>query len=504
MPPPNYENFPSASFKTALSTASFKLKQLGNGAIAGREYERMKKRLGDYADAYQNPNPFIFENIRQTRLALAVLIQERNDNDILKVLIEKQRFNTVLTSVLNFVNHLAQPQNKRASESISKSLLLLYYQRYFSFERGVVADDVHRALVEPLQMSVKQYTGRNRMVLAAKNCPELLAGDLSVVLVHFKDARLQEIQQNLCLGTDFEIFQRLRLLRLLARVQALQANQYDEGVKKLFGEIKQHKDVLASQVRSISEEAVHQMVELCRADGQICTEWQNFIFDVVGDPRAQKNHHAWHRVGDEQRQWFVGVLSRGDLREFLETMTDGQGDEIYQYRKQFWLQYVDYAVNAKIMLGNNAYGKLRFQNPEMWQRFNSSPETYSRLEEADRSCVFIDFGNFKVIEGTHSARCRFYNGLPIKLSDSYYNYDEFYNYPQAQDVLTDKFNHTSSETYAWQNRIRIKLNTLLNIRVNLREVTLDEVRNSDFLFNRVRNHLLQNFYNHPNGHHPDH
>ena len=107
------------------------------------------------------------------------------------------------------------------------------------------------------------------------------------------DVTLQEIQKTLCLDTHFEIFIRLRLLRLLVKIKALQANQYDDGVSRLFVEIKENKDVRANEQRSLVEESVHIMVGLCQVEGQICKEWQQFIFETIGDPRASKNHFAW-------------------------------------------------------------------------------------------------------------------------------------------------------------------------------------------------------------------
>lgn len=489
--PDFYQNYPSKNFIAGLQESSLRLSQLGNGAMAGREYERMVKRLREYA--YQKTEPLVFENLRQTRLALAVLTQESDTNDLLSVLIEKNKFEAVILSALKYVDTIEKAQIKRAFEKTCQSLLLLYYRRYFSFERGVCAETAREVLLEPLKIWIANYTGRNRMVLTAKAKPALIHGDLSGVLKKFDDdVTLQEIQKTLCLDTHFEIFIRLRLLRLLVKIKALQANQYDDGVSRLFVEIKENKDVRANEQRSLVEESVHIMVGLCQVEGQICKEWQQFIFETIGDPRASKNHFAWQRVGEEKRNWFVGVLSRGDLREFLETMTDGQGDEVYQYRKQFWLQYVDHAINAKIMLGNNAYYGLQRQNPDMWQRFKTSPETYSRLEDTERSCVFIDFGTFKVIEGTHSAKLRVYIETPIDLSARSYQYQEFYHLRKNRPVpnVIKEFSHYESQRYSWQNRVRNYLNKnfQINPSITLASILLPDEQN-DRSIAQIRNHL---------------
>lgn len=466
MPPDFYKNYPSIEFIKTITQTTRDLDEIGEGVVAGARYDAMKIRLTQFVN--EADNEINFADNREIYDAIAVLTQEL---DILKKAIDQLRFDSLIEVILD-ATHIGN------REGVCKRILRLYYTRFLTFEAGYSDGDAFTYFLENLQDLLDQYEGNNRMTLKAKGTPELIDGDLGVLLDKFThEATLADIQSELRLQEHYEILLRIRLLRLVQKIQTWEVNQYDAGVQRVFEEVKEYKDTRANNQRFLAEEAVHLMVLLCR-DAKLIPidKWQHFIFDMVGDPRAQRNHHAWQRVGDEERKWFVGVLSRGDLREFLETMTDGQGDEIYQYRKQFWLQFVDYAVNAKIMLGNNAFSRLRRDNRDMWQRFDSSPETYSRLQDAYRSCVFIDFGTIYVIEGTHNAMLRIYETCPIDLTDDSYKYEEFHRkiYTDRPDIaLVEEIRHTGSENYSWQRLTLLLLNQKIPSSISLDQIKLD-------------------------------
>ncbi|MGL4767554.1 MAG: EH signature domain-containing protein [Formosimonas sp.] len=488
-----YSNFPTQSFVNSVNKATDTLNQIGTGKVSGEAYRQVVRQL--WAFAQKNAASFGFVSHQQVRYAVAAMTQERGDNaasDLLSVLIQCGKFSRLLNELLIFRQ---EGWDKQAEQvRLCPKLLHLYYQRYFSFEAGTGNASARQALLEPLNVMLRLYSGRNRMVLLAKNQTDLIAGSLTKILRGFPPTKtLDEIRADLILSNNHEIFQRLRLLHMLTQIRALIANQYDAQVKRLFADVKQYPHVWANTQRLMLEECVREMLLKCQQKQQVGANWQQFIFETIGDPRASKHTQAWQRVGTELHQWYRGILSRGDLREFLETMTDGQGDEIYKYRKQFWLQYVDYAVNAKIMLGRTALGRLRRLSPDMYQRFIDSPETYSQLDEAERSCVFIDFGAFCVIEATHSGKWRIYRSTPINLSDCHYNYEQFHNL-SAKLLLIEEGAHFYPEEYSWQNKVRRLLNQGVTPAVALQDVLLDEDKKPQKIA-LIRDYLLRNGQN---------
>jgi hypothetical protein len=113
--------------------------------------------------------------------------------------------------------------------------------------------------------------------------------------------------------------------------------------------------------------------------------------------------------------------------------------------------------------------------------------------------VFIDFGGFCVIEGTHSAKLRVYKSTPIQLTDKRYRYTEFYNQDVSSFVLLKDFVHTSSEipfgqknipTYTWQNNVRVYLNHWLDPKIKLNNIVLPEHLDPRIMA-RIRDYLVR-------------
>src|SRR5699024_5082985 len=213
-------------------------------------------------------------------------------------------------------------------------------------------------------------------------------------------------------------------------------------------EVLRYKDAHINSGRTLLEEVVREMLVKCKSINQIRARWENFIILNVGDPRNSRALSAWRRIGEEYRKWLYSHLSRGDLREFLENLTSAGGDEIFKYRRKFWLQYIDYLVYAKIMLGENDYLKLQRENPEFARRFDEHPETYGRMKDSDKSCIYMQIRNLHIIEGTFSAKVRFYAEIPINLSHRDYKYADFYSAQTRRKArLIDEYVHNASDSY---------------------------------------------------------
>lgn len=143
-------------------------------------------------------------------------------------------------------------------------------------------------------------------------------------------------------------------------------------------------------------------------------------------------------------------------------------------------------------MGGSGLNYLKNNNPEMYKKFQSSPESYSKFhggKQTQRSCIFMDFGSFYVIEGTHNAKLRFYKDIPINLSKRNYDYKEFYS-GEADNALLEDFTHHNSESYYWQNLARRYIaDNFDSINVRLEDILLEEDKYrlqsiKDYLFER--------------------
>jgi hypothetical protein len=371
----------------------------------------------------------------------------------------------------------------KTSDRLTKSMLGFYYRKYASLENN--SQKIY--ITESLKRLVRQYEGRNPMVIKAKEDAKILDGRLHDMLETYGDIDIKVIKQNLYLSEVDEFYERLRLIKLLEEVKKLPLGENNQS---LFQQLYEARDIRASDERNMGEESVLILLTKCKSNNAIVsTEWINFILKIVGDPRSAQNQYAWNRIGTALKDWLISTLSQGDLIEFLGSITDGQGDEIYQYRKAFWMQFVKHVKYAKIMVSNNGILLLKRTNPDFHKRFTENPTTYSRLDEKERSCIYMDFGPIKIIEGTHNAKIRIYTDCPINLNSRSYAYTDFYSSSQAKNVLVSEKNHFHSDNYSWQNSILNFMNQCLGLNVTLRDILLPEDAGNIY---RIENFLMRN------------
>ncbi|WP_066803506.1 EH signature domain-containing protein [Moraxella oblonga] len=464
--------YPSRHFLTALENASEKLKQIGQGKESGKDYERLKRMLLAYV--YSQNNEIIFYNQNDIRRVLSVLTQEVSyDNDVLRLLIEKSKFNHLFKAI-------SEQLNDDYKNLIAKKLLYLYYSRYYSIESLSQKERVYFYTL--LNKLIKEYDGKNMLLTKAKQNTEIIIGDLYHIIYKYKD--LDNIYKQMGFLKKFEIWQRIQIIFLLEKVKSWQANQYNDDIHHTLEEILIHKNVMVGG-RTLLEETAYLVLKKCKEVNIIGDKWTQFITENIGDPRIMRHQNRWFRIGEEYYHWLRTRLSIIIVEKFLTSMTDGQGDAIYQYRRQFWLQYTKHIQYAKVMINSSGIGFIKMNNSEIAKEFDLSPEIYSKLNDAHRSCIFMDFGHFCVIEGTHSAKLRFYSKNPIDLSKKTYNYDEFYR-GSVNKLLIQDYNHINSSDYYWQNLVRGYIADNFGIKVKLEDIILKEDKHR---LQKIKEHL---------------
>lgn len=471
---PNHQ-YPSHNFLTALENASQKLRRIGQGKEIGKDYDRIKRALIAYA---HSPNEeMIFDSQADIRRVLSVLIQEvSSENDVLQLLIEKSKLNSL------FKNISKQLENEHKN-IIAKRMLYLYYGRYFNFEYLPEKEGFY--FYQLLTHLINNFDGKSIVVLKAKQNKEILSGNLDKIIQKYGE--LKAISQELSLLESFEIYKRIQIVFLLERVKEWKANQWDKGVENILEQILEYKNVVVGQ-RNLLEETAFLVLQKCKSVNNIIKNWENFLIKYIGDPRIVRYKNKWLRVSKEYYEWIKCRLSRILARKFLTSMTDGQGDEIYQYRRQFWLQYVDHIQFSKIMINPTGIRFIERNHQDIIEDFQLNPEIHSKLNDVNRSCILMDFGLFCVIEGTHNTKLRFYGEPPINLSQRRYDYNEFHM-GKAGDLLLQDFTHHNSYDYTWQNQARRYISDNFNINVKLEDIILEEDKHrlttiKEHLFNR--------------------
>lgn len=473
-----FDRYPTKKFLNGLEKSTKQLVQIANGSGSNLEEEYQKMRVAMWQFIRQENTTLSLSTLREKKLALLVLRNEKykvgqESRDCLSLLWQSKKW-------MMFFD-LIQLNISIGAESLCKRLLRLYYQHYlFFWNNKYDSDGQGRSEAEKLTCFFKvlrycadRAPGKQTSVQAVKQYPQLILDDNKHLSLLDSDEPMEDLQKRFGWEDGDNIVAFVQLRRLLQEVKTWSANEYNARIQMTLEEVLRYKDAHINSGRTLLEEVVREMLVKCKSINQIRARWENFIILNVGDPRNSRALSAWRRIGEEYRKWLYSHLSRGDLREFLENLTSAGGDEIFKYRRKFWLQYIDYLVYAKIMLGENDYLKLQRENPEFARRFDEHPETYGRMKDSDKSCIYMQIRNLHIIEGTFSAKVRFYAEIPINLSHRDYKYADFYSAQTKRKArLIDEYVHNASDSYHWQHILIKDINRLTGISMSLQDVML--------------------------------
>lgn len=197
--------------------------------------------------------------------------------------------------------------------------------------------------------------------------------------------------------------------------------------------------------------------------------WQNFILNLAGDPRiassASNYREWWLPLGEERIQKVRGWLSKEDLRLFLQAV-EQYGIEtnnlelkrMFPARKLFLegLFRLKLIRNTRLLLGDKAKQSVK---RILGQEVKTS---FARMEGqmSDKAVIYLDCGDFHLVEGSHSFKIWVYLAAPGEALRSYErntfsHADLTSTIPGAYKKLYprlpyDAFVHTP---HTWQNKV---------------------------------------------------
>lgn len=204
--------------------------------------------------------------------------------------------------------------------------------------------------------------------------------------------------------------------------------------------------------------------------GQEASEaWQEFIINLAGDPRiassAPNYREWWQPLGEERIQKVRGWLSKEDLRLFLRAVEqygiEAQNDELqrmFPARKIFLegLFKLKLIRNTRLLLGSKAsHSVRRILGKDVKTSFAKMDGIMN-----DKAVIYLDCGDFHLVEGSHSFKIWVYLAAP---GDSLLSYEKntFSHFDLTRNIPADykklypglpygAFVHTPS---TWQNNV---------------------------------------------------
>ncbi len=446
-------NAPSIKFPTfdftklinKLSEESIKLRQGSNtrSTTFRKDIEKFKTIWLKDEDTY------ILTDIEIRSVSMYLLEARESFKDLIDVGLLKE-----------FVEQISNSTNV----TNQKRLIELTFQ-YFQLLQGVEFTNVMQIATS----SIENFSGRNILLKEfQQNLPYLYQP--SKMLFHYGSK--EEIQRRLSLSVDGDYYKTILILNLVAELDSINDGQEETA---LFEDITRHKDYIYEDNLHVGEYTVRILIKKMMSNtiGSNFDHWMTFIIDLLGDPRTVSRQNAhnvpWERVGKEYKEFLIRVLSKASLKLFLNALSNPEHDEIYQYRKQFWSQFSEYVQYAKLFITENDLRQL----PEHFRKlFNGKNSSYSRISDSSRSCIYIDLGELKIIEGTNNAMVRLYSEAPIDLNKTRYHYQEFYRGAKAQDALISEITHSYSHKGKWQNKLLNQIKQVKHVDISLRDTLL--------------------------------
>lgn len=165
-----------------------------------------------------------------------------------------------------------------------------------------------------------------------------------------------------------------------------------------------------------------------RAGEEPSESWLNFILNLAGDPRiasSASNYQEWWRpLGEARIQKVRSWLVKFDLRLFLRAVEQygietGNYDlqKMFPARKQFLegLDRLKLVRNARLMLGKTALQSVRkILDSDVLTSFVRMDGNMS-----DKAVIYLDCGDFHLVEGSHNFRVWVYLTQPSAVLLSY-------------------------------------------------------------------------------------
>ena len=156
--------------------------------------------------------------------------------------------------------------------------------------------------------------------------------------------------------------------------------------------------------------------------------WQNFIITLAGDPRiasSAANYREWWRpLGEARISKVRGWLSKEDLRLFLQAVEqygietrNTELQRMFPARKVFLegLFKLKLIRNTRLLLGSTAQQSVnRILGGEVKTSFARMDGTM-----ADKAVIYLDCGEFYLVEGSHNFRVWIYLAEPGNSLRSY-------------------------------------------------------------------------------------
>ncbi|WP_177186081.1 EH signature domain-containing protein [Marinobacter segnicrescens] len=204
-----------------------------------------------------------------------------------------------------------------------------------------------------------------------------------------------------------------------------------------------------------------------RAGREVSEDWQDFVLGIAGDPRIKSSAASyqewWKPLGNARVEKVRGWLSREDLKLFLQALEQygiesrkADLQRMFPARRRFLegLYNQNLIRNTRLMLGRAAEEVVkRLLGDDIKTNFATLDGVLS-----DKAIIYVDCGDFYLVEGSHNFKIWVYLAPPGKIVPSYdfssFTHGELTHLTPAQyramyDLPLEAVTHNRS----WQSKV---------------------------------------------------
>ncbi|TMO02094.1 EH signature domain-containing protein [Pseudoalteromonas sp. S558] len=438
LPPiPQLSEFSWERFSQQWNSLTLQTKKIADGAGQGEEFKALEQQVRQCVlsrDITQLKNTLL------KRKGVRVLTQLWIDK-------EEVRKGSLNEETIDYI----QAKHPKLGMSSLMNLISLVYRYFDALVDGNIFNRLTQWLKQQIEQRLKDRKNTSDTILSVLNQAKWLF-----------DLTAPKALVNLAKKNHLDLNEQLKKLRLNELPQGrfldiCHAQYYLDTLKEIpVGE--QHdvlhellKQDVATMPFEEGKRIGHIALEIIidRSQGAPSEIWQNFVLNLAGDPRianiATNYRQWWKPIGESRVKAVTSWLAKEDLRLFLgaiEEYANYTGDEalnrMFPARKRFLegLYEHGFVRNARLMLGNQAELTVKRVLGK------SLTTSYINLKGmAQTSIIYLDCGDFHIIEGSHNFKLWIYMGLPSeKLND--YSLSELNHF-----ALTNSFPQEYKKNY---------------------------------------------------------
>ena len=175
---------------------------------------------------------------------------------------------------------------------------------------------------------------------------------------------------------------------------------------------------------------------------------QSYVLRKWQDPRIAGADVRWRNVSDEARAIFTRWITKEDLRFFFDVVAKACDDEKFEYRKAFWLAYLEHISFCRPVLRKDVE-RLFTNDRQILQYYRERQPAILTGGSSNQHAFIIQMGSHTFVEFSTAAACYVYvdTKRPFRLDDSNYHMDGLRSRARAKHRVV----HQNSGNYHWQH-----------------------------------------------------